>query len=77
MEGVEGIVDRRRCARAMLVVQLRERRIKQPKLNLVTVGRDSSFPYYEARYPSEYVILHATMNIEARCVNIEARCEDG
>jgi len=25
LEGVEGIVDRRRCARAMLVVQLRER----------------------------------------------------
>ena len=91
---VEGIVDRRRCARAKLIVQLRERyrrlitrgivsprnlsqvtsamkpgqecmvgfcfgkenntsrrvilkielRIKQPKLNLVTIGRDSSFP---------------------------------
>ena len=84
LEVVEGIFGHRRCARAKLVVQLRERyrrlitrgivafnfsqrnltqvtsamksglfakdyikdrtRIKQPKLNLVTVGRDSSFP---------------------------------
>jgi len=102
LEVVEGIVDRCRCARAKLVVHLRERykrlitreivafnfsprnltkvtiamkpvqdsivgfssvrellfakgyikdrtRIKQPKLNLVTVGRDSSFPYQELK----------------------------